>query len=165
MNAQSSYTRPDETLCLENLHIGISGLVRRARSSSSRMQFFLNKDPSFIDIRLVLAKVPCLLLLAKYWVRLFHFQMFIYTFSLPGSLCWRSSDLPVYFEPVIDNTYFADFYQGTRAADVPTRVILLVADPALRFTLYRAQEVQLSSADLLAQQPLPSGTTSCCDER
>jgi len=127
------------------------------------MQFF--KQRSFIDIRLVLAKVPCLLLLAKYWVRLFHFQMVIHALSLPAHSAGRISDLPVYFEPVIDNTYLADFYQGTRAADVPTRAILLVADPALRFTLYRAQEVQLSSADLLAQQPLPSGTSSCCDER
>jgi hypothetical protein len=46
----------------------------------------------------------------------------------------RISDLPVYFEPVIDNSYLADFYQGTLAAGVPTRpfclsLTLLCASP------------------------------------
>ncbi len=135
MNAQSSYTRPDETLCLENLHIGISGLVRRARFSRSRLQFFfLRKDPQRnFEHQIGAGKSTLSAALGKVLGTPLSFSD-VYTLFAPGSLCWRASDLPVYFEPVIDNTYLADFYQGTRAADVPTgsfclSLTLLCASP------------------------------------
>jgi deoxyadenosine kinase len=76
MNAQSSYTRPDETLFLENLHIGISGLIGAGKSTLS-------------------------------------------------SALGKVLDLPVYFEPTIDNSYLADFYADPKKFSFHLQIYLL----------------------------------------
>ncbi len=164
-----SFTRPDETVCLENLHIAISGLVCHI---SFLPPFFAPKTdlslcPSLL-IRLVQARVPFPQRLAKYLVcssqhpppiyfvaqNYLHANLyswlickcvspqifpFTYPFAATSSERWDCeitfkllllkerggffSLTASYYEPVIDNSYLADFYKGTLALHtIPSRV-------------------------------------------